>query len=67
MKELNEQYSKHASRKFIFVMLSLFSAIILAYLDVISEAIYRDLIVALIAVYTTGNVWQKYIEKRANQ
>ncbi len=67
MENVDAHYKKHASRKFIFMMVALIAIVGLVATGNITDVIFRDLLVALGAVYTTGNVWQKHIERSASK
>lgn len=67
METLDDHYARHASRKFIFTMLGLVFATVLMGMGEIDAVTYRDIVIFLGGIYTAGNVWQKYIEKRSEK
>lgn len=49
-------------RKFLLVILTLFIASVLVWFAKIGDSIYRDIIFTVVAVYISGNVFQKKYE-----
>lgn len=49
-------------RKFLLVLLTLFIASVLVWFSKIADTVYRDIIFTVVAVYVSGNVFQKKYE-----
>lgn len=57
--------TRYASRKFVLALLALISASVLVFAGLIADGIYSAVVIATVGAYITGNVGQKWVEKKA--
>lgn len=57
--------NRTGGRRFFLTLCSSLINTLLLMNGYIDQTIYRDLIIATVAAYITGNVWQKHIEAKS--
>lgn len=61
------EYEKLGGRRFLLCVGTLAVSTVLLWYAKISDAIWRDVLIATVAVYVAGNVSQKAIERKAEK